>query len=352
MLKEISKSLHHRLSTKSILLSLTSLLLFAFLLSKISLNEISESLEHTNSQILIKFSILILAGILIRATRYHFLFTYSKTIEQFWIVLKATSIRNLLMGFLPFRLGELVFVLFLKKQGVKLIDSSSIVGITWIFDLSALSVLIGGSLLISNFFSDSADLVLSSQVTTGITCIIIGLLLSYVLPFVRRIILRLYDLTPKDDKDTKSSSKRVDFYRHLNSLLRMAKEQSEVFLFRKITALFCLSLLLRITKYGALSLLFIEMSPDMQNILLASWWKLLLCFIIAEASTSIPGTTFLGFGAYELSFAYIFSNFILEVNGIESKIFSLHLVSQLVEFVVVSLIFVSARVRRKKPQTH
>jgi len=352
VLKEISKSLQHRLSVKSILLSLTSLLLFAFLLSKISLNEISESLEHTNFQILFRFSVLILLGILIRATRYHFLFTYTKTIEQFWIVLKATSVRNLLMDFLPFRLAELVFVLILKKQGLKLIDSSSIVGITWIFDLSALLVLIGGSLLGSSILSESTDVVLSSQVTTGIICLIFGLLLSYLLPFVRRIILRLHDLIPKGDKDTESNSKRVIFYRRLNSLLRIAKEQSEVFLFRKITTLFCLSLLLRITKYGALSLLFIEMSPDLQNILLESWWKLLLCFIIAEASTSIPGTTFFGFGAYELSFAYIFSSLVQELNGVESKIFSLHLVSQLVEFVVVSLIFIFAKFRKDKLEAH
>jgi len=114
-----------------------------------------------------------------------------------------------------------------------------------------------------------------------------------------------------------------------------------------------LSLTLRVFKYFSLSILFIDalgIHSRFSEAIIYHVLLLPLCFIVSEAVASLPASGLFGFGGYELSFDYSYSLLFNNIENLTSVVFSIHLVSQLVNlltFLVVSLIVVSPVVAKK-----
>jgi len=116
------------------------------------------------------------------------------------------------------------------------------------------------------------------------------------------------------------------------------------------TYMLSLSLLIRVVKYGGLYLLFIAVTknsfPDLNTV---PWTQILMAFIGAEAAASLPVPSLMSFGVYEAGGLLTLSLQGFDPSKVLLAIFLVHLLSQIVDYVLGGLgLFVFSMVAGKR----
>ncbi len=261
-------------------------------------------------------------GLVVRAWRYRLLLTSAlgqlgcPSIPRLLIV---TAIRNAFVDLLPARLGEVVYVYVLNRYGVRAATGASTFGFCIALDIIILFMLVlvfllFGMVLAGTGESSIAQLLGENALLTAIVVAALILLLSgliFLIPKILRACCRLLN------RISRAVSHRPVLRRAVlwveENTENIATDLDKIEHGGKLPQLALLTILLRLTKYGSLYVLLLAVVGQ---------WGLTfndfnfglttVAFIIAEASSSLPISGIMGFGAYETSWGLVFH--LAEVN--------------------------------------
>lgn len=323
------------LKKKNIIRILTTTLsvFVIFILYKfLSLENSIKIFKSINITVIIGFSLLSLISLLLRTYRLKILIRSAKDSIDPTILdlLFATALRNFLMDFIPFRLAEGGIVAFLKTRGVKVTQSASAVAFGIILDFIVLATLLL-PVLIYFYKTFSAHF---PQIDLVLIFLILFTAIGF---FILYNFSKSESQASAENQDTGVSSKfSLKALKIKRDFIEELKEVTSSQIYKGIF----ITLLLRVTKYLSLTILFIDLIPEIINLETTVSYLLIspICFVIAEGFSSLPGSGVLGFGGYELSFTYCFSIFFGSVMDVTSTIFVVHIVNQLVSLTIGLLI--------------
>ena len=266
-----------------------------------SVEGIINIITNTDAKSVYIFCLLSLCALLLRSYRYFYALGLccDKKLD-YTRILAISSVRNLTIDLLPSRTGELSYFFLLNLYGVSLASSSAVFIICFILDFLVLVFL--GLFLLS-----------SSQNELLIFYMLLSILFS-----ASFLLIKL----PNTLSFLESKFKKLSFIKTILDSGTLLKLQT----LDSMMKLSLLTLTLRLAKYSSLYFL-------LQGVLLGSNFDLTkfqpldctIAFILAEASTSLP--TIMGFGAYEKTWTAI-----MQIGGVTSVIFSVHIISQLVTY--------------------
>lgn len=333
---------------KLITLAISASLIY-ILTQQISLASILKYLNNVSSSGIIIFSILSFTGLLLRTYRYRLFLR--PTIDMpnllFLNLTLALAIRNSVMEFLPFRMGEASIVGYLSLIKIKVIESTRALLACIFLDILSLLLFMGLALLGIAFIPD-----LSGKPTDYLNLLLFGILAVTIFSFLAYYLV--YNIRQIGEVLSNHFSFYIEKLEHFvpNSLKHLRPfrgTKTILVLLRKtdrgewIKGLI-ISLALRTLKYLSLSILFIDTIGSHSQFTEAKLYHTLLlplCFITSEAVASLPASGFLGFGGYELSFDFSYSLFFNKIPNLTSIIFSIHLITQIVNIGTLVLIFLT-----------
>ncbi|MCH7851063.1 MAG: flippase-like domain-containing protein [Nanoarchaeota archaeon] len=126
-------------------LSIVFLIFFIFLISKLDLETSKELIKNIPFLTMALFVLFMFFSFLLKSKRFHIL----NTKLSFSKILKITMDHNFFLTFLPFRLGEVVYIRQLKKKGIGLKKSFSDLVLIRLFDVFVLAQFALVSILIT-----------------------------------------------------------------------------------------------------------------------------------------------------------------------------------------------------------
>lgn len=332
--------------TKGLVSILLSCLLITLLSSQLSTDLILTHIQNLSWPALISFTILSVFGLLLRSYRFKmFLRTSSHSKKRINLhIIQALAIRNLVMEFFPFRLGETTILAYLSFIKIKLTESTRAL-LACLF-LDVVSLLIFMLLALLGFLFTPglrenpsgylAVLIISSAMI--LTLSILAYLIVYNIRKVgdilgskfNRYLIVVQNLIP-------NSLKRFRPIRGTKTTLMLLKKTDRSDWIKGLMV----SLTLRVFKYFSLCILFIDAIGAQSRFFEAMLYHTLLlplCFIISEAVASLPASGLFGFGGYELSFDYSYSLLFDKIENLTSIVFSVHLVSQLINLLTLLIV--------------
>jgi uncharacterized membrane protein YbhN (UPF0104 family) len=353
-------------SLKNHLLKLFALLisssLVLILISQVSLSTISSYLSNLSMPALIIFTCISFSGLILRTYRFKMFLRQDNDKEaiSFLNLVIALSVRNAIMEVLPFRLGEASTIGYLSIYKIKVIESTRALLACIFLDIISLAIFLALALLGLAFLQDT-------QGNSKSFLSIVTLCLSGILTISFFSYLVVHNIKKIGDILGNTFSSHINKFSHLipNSLkhFRPFRGTKTILVLLKKTGKkewmkgLALSLIIRMLKYFSLSILFIDTIGNHSRFWDAKLYHTLLlpmCFIVSEAVASLPASGFLGFGAYELSFEFCYSLLFHKIPNLTSIIFSVHLITQIVNIVallVVLLIAGSLKFQTKLLQT-
>ena len=312
--------------TTFVLSLLLSVGLVAFLLSRIQLADLVQTFTRIYLPSLGLYALLSLLGSVLRAYRYRILLGPERiTAGGIFLV---TLVRNLFVDLLPAKLGSLSYIyLLVRRFGLPLELGTSTFVLAAVFDALALSPL----LLLAIFAVGLGQTLLSTTQFAAFALsflLLLALLLAW-LTSLLRLALRVGSALVR----ALGVGHRWGIG-YLVEKVRLTVDAVEAIERRGIyTAVFLLSFLLRLLKYGSLYFLLHALLVNQGFPLAAlSFWKVLLGIAGAELSANLPIQGIAGLGTWETAFALAF-----RLMGYEERIaivagFGLHLVTQLFEY--------------------
>lgn len=312
--------------TTFVLSLLLSIGLVGYLLSRIQLADLVQTFTRIYLPSLGLYGLLSLLGSGLRAYRYRLLLGPERiTTAGIFLV---TLIRNLFVDLLPAKLGSLSYIyLLVRRFGLPLELGTSTFILAAVFDALALSPL----LLLAIFMVGLGQTLLSTAQFAALALgflLLLALLLLWLTPLLR-LALRIGNALFR----ALGVAHRWGIG-YLAEKVRLTVEAVETIERRGIyTAVFLLSFLLRLLKYGSLYFLLHALLTNQGFSLAAlSFWKVLLGIAGAELSANLPIQGIAGVGTWETAFALAF-----RLMGYEERIaivagFGLHLVTQLFEY--------------------
>lgn len=344
--------------TKGAISIFISCILIGVLASQVSFNLILGYLQNLSELGLGCFTILSVLGLLLRSYRYKmFLRTPSYSNRRIGIhIIQALAIRNFVMEFFPFRLGETSILAYLSFIKIKLTESTRALLACLFLDVVSLLIfmllaLIG--FLFAPGLRQNPNGYLAVLIISSVSILILSLFAYFIVYNIRQVgdvlgakfsgyINGMQKLIPK-------SLKRFRPFRGTKTTLMLLRKTDSKIWMRGLLV----SLTLRVFKYLSLSILFIDAIGIQSRFMEAPIYHTLLlplCFIVSEAVASLPASGLFGFGGYELSFDYSYSILFDNIPNLTSIVFSIHLVSQLVNLltlIVVAIIGSTPVIARK-----
>jgi len=305
---------------------LLSLGLVGYLLSRIQLADLLQTFTRIYLPSLGLYGLLALLGSCLRAYRYRLLIGPER-ISPGGILL-VTLIRNLFVDLLPAKLGSLSYIyLLVRRFGLPLETGTSTFILAAVFDALSLSPL----LLLAIFMVGLGQTLLS---TAQFALIALGFLLLLILALVSLAALLRLALRIGNRLLHALGLRERWGVPHLLQKMSLTIEAVEAIQGRGIySAVFFLSILLRLLKYGSLYFLLHALLLNQGFPLAAlNFWKVILGIAGAELSANLPVQGIGGLGTWETAFALAF-----RLMGYEERIaivagFGLHLITQLFEY--------------------
>ncbi len=310
---------------------LLSVGLVAWLLSRIELADLGRTFTRIYLPSLGLYAGLALLNTGLRAYRYRLLLGPERiTAGGIFLV---TLVRNLFVDLLPAKLGALSYIyLLVRRFGLPLELGASTFVLAAVFDALSLSPL----LLLAVVMVGLGRTVLSTAQFAALALVflvLLGVLLVALTPLLRwalRLATALLGWVGLGGRW------KVPY---LVEKARLTVDAVEAIQARGIyTVVLALSLVLRLTKYGALYFLLHALLANQGFPLAAlNFWKVLLGIAGAELSSNLPIQGLAGIGTWETAFALAF-----RLMGYAERIaivagFGLHLVTQLFEYTLGAL---------------
>ncbi len=292
---------------------------FSYLLKYVSVGEVLDLIRHADGRGILMFLVLSLGGSLFRLWRYLVLLRLSGYAPGPVALFLVVLVRNFFSDLLPARLGTLIFIYLANSRlGVPLPAATATFSLSFVFDLIALAPLILAAALgvgAAGRISPAA-LVAGGGVLAAATVAVL-----YLLPWMFRWSGRLVEWTPFLSPELRR--KLDQGLASVGDEIRKAKEGG-VYL-----RVLVLSLLVRLAKYGSLYVfLFALLAPRGYDWGQLSIPRVFIGLCASELAASTPVSGIAAFGAYEGTWAAVFS--ILGFPGDIAKLTSIshHLFTQ------------------------
>jgi uncharacterized membrane protein YbhN (UPF0104 family) len=311
-------------------LALTAVLCF-LLLRRVDVRELGDWLLRVDPRYYAGYVALAVAGLLARSWRYHML--VGRWVGFGPIVL-VTAARNFLVDLLPARIGSLSYVYLLTRRfGVPLEPVLSSFVLTFLYDLLAMTLLIGIALALQFGRFESGIVLGSFAALLGLAVLAVFLHLGHV--------LRLVAAWLRGSERGAALAARLE---------ETAREVSRSSGSGKMPALLAVSVVIRLLKFAAYwSLLLGVVREHDLGARELPFWTVFLGITGAELSATLPVHGVAGFGTYETAWTLGFERL-----GMSSRVailsgFATHLLSQIYDYSVglLALALALARSRRR-----
>jgi len=328
-----------------VLASLTlSAVLIAVLLSRIEISMLIRTLRDIHRPSLLAFLLCSLAGTGLRAWRYHCLLAPRPTSRSG--ILLVSFIRNLFVDLLPARIGSLSYVYFVNRRlGLPFEAAASSFAISVLLDFLTLSPFLIAALLLGGLGASvlPAGPTLLIALVFFLIMIVIMLRMPQLLMGAARLLRAVFHRLGIDRKSwTEQAASKLESTSADVRSIRARRIEAPVY---------GLSLLIRLTKYGALFfLLFALLHSHGYSIGDLSFPKTILGITGAEMSSVMPIKGIGGFGTWESAWALTFRLLGFDAGLAVISGIGVHLITNLFEYAlgVVSLLLLYFPFRRKK----
>ncbi len=284
-------------------------------------------LFHLRPSFLLWYLALYGLGLLLRTFRYHLLLKSGRStvLPSFLNLTLVTSVRNMLVDFLPARAGSLSYIILLNKAfKVDLSPCLSSFTYSFLFDLLAMAPLVAVAVLAEGLISHKNYPWLWG---TALLILIVALtLIIFLGPLIKLL--------------SQWSGRKAHWWRkyaRLRDLDRQFQDLSLSFLTLKQARIFWftlgLSVLIRTIKYLYLYLL---LSAVLQALfghwIHLSFWVVLLGLAASEASAGSPISGLAGFGFYEGVLGAVLSTQGIHLSQAVLVSFAMHFFTQVVDY--------------------
>lgn len=309
--------------------ALTAILCF-LLLRRVDVRELGDWLLRVDPRYYAGYVALSVAGLLARTWRYHILIGRW---VGFWPIVLVTAARNFLVDLLPARIGSLSYVYLLTRRfGVPLEPVLSSFVVTFLYDLLAMTLLVGIALVLQ--FGR-----FESTIGLGLVTALLGFAVLAVFLQLGRM-LRLVATWLRGSGRGALAARLEETAREVNRSSRSAKMPS----------LLVLSVVIRLLKFaGYWSLLLGVVHEHDLGARELPFWTVFLGITGAELSATLPIHGVAGFGTYETAWTLGFERL-----GVPSRVailsgFATHLLSQIYDYSVglLALALALAQSRRR-----
>lgn len=284
------------------------------LLRRIDLHELGDWLVRVDRGYFAGYAALSLAGLLARSFRYQLLIGRAVGFAPLVLV---TAVRNFLVDLLPARVGSLSYVYLLTRRfDVPFEPVVSSFVLTFLYDLLAMTMLLGTALAIGGFEGGG-----SLGAAAALLAVLVFLAFVKLAAGLRFLAARLRPISR-----ARLVAERLD---------EIAREVERSGGRRKTTTLIALSFVIRLVKFGAYwSLLLGVVREHGLGVAELPFWKVSLGVAGAELSATLPIHGIAGFGTYETAWALGFGRL-----GLSSRVailsgFATHLLSQMYDYSV------------------
>lgn len=305
---------------------ITAILLY-YLISHTRGADWQRVLFHLEPSVIFWYLVLYGLGLLLRTFRYHLLLNSAKTpvLPSFWHLTLVTSVRNMLVDFLPARTGSLSYIILLNKA-FKVDLSPCLISFTYsfLFDLLAMAPLLTVALLVDSLTSGKSFFWL-----WGIAIVILVISLT--------LILTLGPLVKIFSQWSGRIDHRWPKYSWLKPLDQQLHTLGQSFSTLKQEHIFWptlgLSVLIRAIKY---LYLYILLSAVLQALsghwIQLPFWVVLLGLVASEASAGLPISGIAGFGFYEGVLGTVLSSQGIHPSQAVLVSFVMHFLTQIVDY--------------------
>jgi hypothetical protein len=302
--------------------------LCALLLRSVDPRDVAHAVTHVEPTRFALYLALALAGLAARAFRYRMLLGEHLGYGPLVLV---TAARNFLVDLLPARVGSLSYVVLLTRRfGAPLEPVLSSFVLTFLYDLFAMTILIGIALVLElGRFQGGA--------TVGAIAIVLGL-------GVLLVFLRLAPIL----RSGSDVARQRNWSGLATRVAAIASEIERAGGIARSTALLAISVVIRLLKFGAYWALLLAVVHE-QGVGAAElpFWRVFLGISAAELSATLPIHGIAGFGTYETAWALGFERLGVPWGVAIVSGFATHLLSQLCDYSigVVALAIVLAKTR-------
>lgn len=272
-----------------------------------------------------------LLGVVLRTLRFRLLIraSQSEIVPSFGPLCLVTLVRNMTVDMLPARLGELFYVGLLNRGlGVPPGPCFSSLALAIWFDLMVIVPLAMGLVLYPALDTGVHHHLFAVAVALILVCAAGFVILNWGLDAAAAWLARL----------PRGGSRLLESVRNFVDQFAHSVKQS---LSRDvILKTFLLTVGVRVCKYSSIVLLFGGIAragfPDLAG---ADPGKVVIGLLASEAGASLPIPTFMGFGTYEAGGLAAFAMLGLPVAAAGLALFTIHIVTQTVDYVLGGLAF-------------
>lgn len=266
-------------------------------------------------------------GLLLRTYRYQLLLRSVKTpvLPSFWHLALVTSVRNMLVDFLPARTGSLSYIVLLNKAfKVDLSPCLTSFAYSFLFDLLAMGPLLAIALLAQGLTANK-----NYHWLWGMAIFILLAALG--------VILSLGPLVKLFSRWFSRNGHRWKRYPRIRNLEHHLQLLGQSFSMLKQSRVFWptlgLSILIRAVKYLSLYLLLSAVLQALNGVgFHLPFWVVLLGLVGSEAAAGLPISGLAGFGFYEGVLGAVLSTQGIHPSQAVLVAFAMHLLTQVVDY--------------------
>ncbi|MEI6970392.1 MAG: lysylphosphatidylglycerol synthase transmembrane domain-containing protein [bacterium] len=272
--------------------------IFTLLFSNVTWEEVKGMILGMNRQALLVFFGLSLTMNILRTVRYRLVLKVAGHVPGAVPLFLVVLVRGLFVDLLPARLGELVYIYLLKTRlKVPLGTATASFALAFLFDIVALAPLVFVAAL---FVEPLAEVPVAWLVGGGVVLLAASGGVIFAMPCLLRT--AYWVLSGKYAVGIRAGRALADFVAATDFQIRKARRAGIFW------HLLGISLLVRVSKYSALYVLFFAMTSPMGYTLAdLPVPKLFFGLCSAELAASLPISGIAGFGVYEGTWAMVFT---------------------------------------------
>jgi len=278
-----------------------------------------------------------LTGVIIRTVRFRVLIraAHSNSVPGFVPLMLVTLVRNMTVDMLPSRIGELFYVGLLNRGlKVRMEACFSSLAISVWFDVMVIIPLVLGLVLYPLLEAGMQQQLVVLAIVLVVVCTIGILILHPGLSMAARALDRW---SPGESTGkSKMLGKLAAFVSAFSTSVRDSLGWST------ILVTFLLTVGVRVCKYSSIVILFYAIAqagfPELAEAEPAS---VVIALLASEAGASLPIPTFMSFGTYEAGGLAAFAVLGISVSAAGLALFTIHLVTQAVDYTLGGLSFIA-----------
>lgn len=297
----------------------------------ITLDDFKNVLSGVSTATFLSFLAIHLLGVAFRTLRFRVLIkaTRGGTVPGIWPLSLVTLVRNMTVDFLPARIGELFYVGLLNRGlGVRLDSCFSSLALSIWFDLMVIIPLVLGLVLYPILDTSIQQRMLLVSVILVVVCVI-GILILYPGMGIAAAWLKRLN-----GSDSRWLLKLQDFVSKFADSIKRSLNR------RTVLITFLLTVGVRFCKYFSITWLFTAVAavgfPELAG---ADPGSIVVALLSSEAGASLPIPAFMGFGTYEAGGLAAFAMLGLPVASAGLALFTIHLITQTVDYTLGGLAF-------------